>query len=103
MGRMNGLILLIGRCLMVFRLGLKRSVTSERRGVVSRPGYPQGGHLAWFLDFEAWTVYEGKLQGFLDWWNHHRPRGADPVRWAAEGDQLLLETLARDMEEVSCM
>ena len=70
---------------------------------MSRPGYQHGGKIPFFLDFEAWTVYEGKLQDFRDWWNHHRPRGADPVEWAAEGDEFLLETLARDMEEVSCM
>lgn len=63
-----------------------------------RFGYPSM-KASTFFSFEPFTVYEGVMRDFMDWWCLHRPRGADSVEWAAEGDEVMLEHFVADFSD----
>tara|TARA_A100001037_G_C14579045_1_gene383632 strand:- start:199 stop:438 length:240 start_codon:yes stop_codon:yes gene_type:complete len=65
---------------------------------VARFGYPSM-KASTFYAFEPFTVYEGVERDFMDWWNYHRPRGADSVEWAAEGDRVMLKLFVADFSD----
>jgi len=65
---------------------------------VARFGYPSM-NASTFYSFEPWTVYEGVYRDFMDWWCLHRPRGADSVEWAVEGEEAMLGLFVADYSD----